>query len=127
MGFKNKTFAKVKNIKTDQYGGMDVQLTISKKNQQGQYELCFSGWVRFVGKASEKSPKIGDVIQLLECDVTNAYVKNGEVFYNKVPRFVVFDIAVKNETISRVEEQVASTVFTPIEDFESVEFDDIPF
>jgi hypothetical protein len=127
MGFKNKTFAKVKNIKTDQYGGLDVQLTISKKNQQGQYELCFSGWVRFVGKASEKSPKIGDVIQLLECDVTNAYVKNGEVFYNKVPRFVVFDIAVKNETISRVEEQVASTVFTPIEDFESVEFDDIPF
>ena len=127
MGFKNKTFAKVKNIKTDQYGGLDVQLTISKKNQQGQYELCFSGWVRFVGKASEKSPKIGDVIQLLECDVTNAYVKNGEVFYNKVPRFVVFDIAIKNETISRVEEQVASTVFTPIEDFESVEFDDIPF
>lgn len=127
MGFKNKTFAKVKNIKTDQYGGLDVQLTISKKNQQGQYELCFSGWVRFVGKASEKSPKIGDVIQLLECDVTNAYAKNGEVFYNKVPRFVVFDIAVKNETISRVEEQVASTVFTPIEDFESVEFDDIPF
>lgn len=127
MGFKNKTFAKVKNIKTDQYGGLDVQITISKKNQQGQYELCFSGWVRFVGKASEKSPKIGDVIQLLECDVTNAYVKNGEVFYNKVPRFVVFDIAVKNETISRVEEQVASTVFTPIEDFESVEFDDIPF
>lgn len=127
MGFKNKTFAKVKNIKTDQYGGLDVQLTISKKNQQGQYELCFSGWARFVGKASEKSPKIGDVIQLLECDVTNAYVKNGEVFYNKVPRFVVFDIAVKNETISRVEEQVASTVFTPIEDFESVEFDDIPF
>lgn len=127
MGFKNKTFAKVKNIKTDQYGGLDVQLTISKKNQQGQYELCFSGWVRFVGKASEKSPKIGDVIQLLECDVTNAYVKSGEVFYNKVPRFVVFDIAVKNETISRVEEQVASTVFTPIEDFESVEFDDIPF
>lgn len=127
MGFKNKTFAKVKNIKTDQYGGLDVQLTISKKNQQGQYELCFSGWVRFIGKASEKSPKIGDVIQLLECDVTNAYVKNGEVFYNKVPRFVVFDIAVKNETISRVEEQVASTVFTPIEDFESVEFDDIPF
>lgn len=127
MGFKNKTFAKVKNIKTDQYGGLDVQLTISKKNQQGQYELCFSGWVRFVGKASEKSPKIGDVIQLLECDVTNAYVKNGEVFYNKVPRFVVFDIAVKNETISMVEEQVASTVFTPIEDFESVEFDDIPF
>ena len=127
MGFKNKTFAKVKNIKTDQYGGLDVQLSISKKNQQGQYELCFAGWVRFVGKASEKSPKIGDVIQLLECDVTNAYVKNGEVFYNKVPRFVVFDIAVKNETISRVEEQVASTVFTPIEDFESVEFDDIPF
>ena len=127
MGFKNKTFAKVKNIKTDQYGGLDVQLSISNKNQQGQYELCFSGWVRFVGKASEKSPKIGDVIQLLECDVTNAYVKNGEVFYNKVPRFVVFDIAIKNETISRVEEQVASTVFTPIEDFESVEFDDIPF
>lgn len=127
MGFKNKTFAKVKNIKKDQYGGLDVQITISKKNQQGQYELCFSGWVRFVGKASEKSPKIGDAIQLLECDVTNAYVKNGEVFYNKVPRFVVFDIAVKNETISRVEEQVASTVFTPIEDFESVEFDDIPF
>ena len=127
MGFKNKTFAKVKNIKTDQYGGLDVQLTISKKNQQGQYELCFSGWVRFIGKALEKSPKIGDVIQLLECYVTNAYVKNGEVFYNKVPRFVVFDIAVMNESISRVEELVASTVFTPIEVFESVEFDDIPF
>ena len=127
MGFKAKSFAKVKNIKKDQYGGTDIQLTISKKKENGEYELTFSGWCRLASKSADKVPNIGDIIQILECDVTNAYVKNGQVIYNKQAHYTIFDHTFPNATVSRAEEQAVETVYSPIDSFEEVVFDDIQF
>lgn len=127
MGFKPKAYAKIKQVRPDSYGGCDVQITISKKNQKGGYELCFAGWCKLFCKALEKRPKQGEIIQILECDVVNAYVKNDEVFYNKSPIFAIYDLALQNQTLTRVEQEASETVFSPIGNFEEVEFDDIPF
>lgn len=127
MGFRAKSYAKVKKITNYDNGSIDAQITISKKNRNGEYELCFSGWCKIIGKAAEKKPKEGDSIQILECDVTNAYVKDGAVYYNNSPKFVIYDLALPNQTISRVEEEAISTIGSPLEDFEEIEFDDITF
>ena len=127
MGFKTKAYAKVKNTRVDPYGGHDIQITISKKKENGEFELTFSGWCRLFSKAVEKMPKVGDIIQILECDVTNAYVKGGQVLYNKSPRYVIYDHTFPNATVSRAEEQAVETVYSPIDSFEEVVFDDIPF
>lgn len=127
MGFRTKSYAKINKIKTYDNGGIDAQITISKKNRNGEYELCFSSWCKLIGKAAEKKPKEGDTIQILDCDVTNAYVKDGTVFYNKSPKCLIYDIAFPNKVISKIEEEASFTLGSPLEDFESIEFDDIPF
>lgn len=127
MGFRTKSYAKVKKVASHDNGALEAQITICKKNKNGEYELCFSNWCRLIGKAAEKKPKEGDSIQILDCDVTNAYVKEGSVCFTKSPKFIIYDLAFPNQTISRVEEEAISTLGTPLVDFESIEFDDITF
>lgn len=98
MGFANGRYAtawtdrstnKVLNI-FEKYA--EVQLTTSKKKQDGTYETDFSGRCRFVGKSFEKIRRIDlrekDRLKLLEVETTNRYDKEKKTSYNT---YIVWD------------------------------------
>ena len=98
MGFANGRYAtawtdrntnKVLNI-FEKYA--EVQLTTSKKKQDGTYETDFSGRCRFVGKSFEKIRRIDlrekDRLKLLEVETTNRYDKEKKTTYNT---YIVWD------------------------------------
>lgn len=98
MGFANGRYAtawtdrntnKVLNI-FEKYA--EVQLTTSKKKQDGTYETDFSGRCRFVGKSFEKIRRLDlrekDRLKLLEVEVCNRYDKEKKTTYNT---YIVWD------------------------------------
>lgn len=98
MGFANGRYAtawtdrntnKVLNI-FEKYA--EVQLTTSKKKQDGTYDTDFSGRCRFVGKSFEKIRRIDlrekDRLKLLEVETTNRYDKGKKTTYNT---YIVWD------------------------------------
>ena len=98
MRFKNNAFAtcwmdkqtnKVLNI-FDKYA--EVQITTSKKKQDGTYETDFSGRVRFVGKSFEKIRRVDlrekDRLKFLEVEACNRYDKEKKRSYDT---FIVCD------------------------------------
>lgn len=98
MGFANGRYAtawtdrntnKVLNI-FEKYA--EVQLTTSKKKQDGTYDTDFSGRCRFVGKSFEKIRRIDlrekDRLKLLEVETTNRYDKEKKTTYNS---YIVWD------------------------------------
>ncbi len=98
MGFANGRYAtawtdrntnKVLNI-FEKYA--EVQLTTSKKKQDGTYDTDFSGRCRFVGKSFEKIRRIDlrekDRLKLLEVETTNRYDKEKKTTYNT---YIVWD------------------------------------
>lgn len=93
MGFSAGNYAKIKEVvdKKDNY--TTCKVTISKKNKQtNSYELTFSGFVKFVGKAHKSVPIADQRIKLVSCDVTNCYTtQDGGIGYNKNPQFVCFE------------------------------------
>ena len=70
----------------------EVQLTTSKKKQDGTYDTDFSGRCRFVGKSFEKIRRIDlrekDRLKLLEVETTNRYDKEKKTTYNT---YIVWD------------------------------------
>lgn len=98
MGFANGKYAtawvdrntnKVLNI-FERYA--EVQLTTSKKRQDGTYETDFSGRCRFVGKCFEKIKSLDirekDRFKLLEVETCNRYDKEKKTSYNT---YIVWD------------------------------------
>ena len=98
MGFGNGKYAtawvdrntnKVLNI-FERYA--EVQLTTSKKKQDGTYETDFSGRCRFVGKCFEKIKSLDirekDRLKLLEVETCNRYDKEKKRSYEN---FIVWD------------------------------------
>ena len=98
MGFKNNCYAtcwtdkqteKVLNI-FERHA--EVQITTSKKKQDGTYETDFSGRVRFVGKSFEKIRRVDlrekDRLKFLEVETCNRYDREKKRSYDT---FIVWD------------------------------------
>lgn len=68
----------------------NVQLSTSKRNEDGTYTTDFSGFVAFVGKAHTMAQGITEMtrIQIKHADVTKRYVKEQDKEYTN---FAVFD------------------------------------
>lgn len=98
MGFANGKYAtcwtdkntnKVLNL-FEKYA--EVQITTSKKKQDGTYDTDFSGRVRFVGKSFDKIKRIDlrekDRLKLLEVETCNRYDKEKKRSFDS---FIVWD------------------------------------
>jgi hypothetical protein len=87
--FAQNRYAKVWKI--DNSGNFPkVQISISKRKEDGEYETEFSEWVAFFGKAKEKAENLSenDRIKILSCGVKNWFNKETEKkYYN----FMIFD------------------------------------
>lgn len=82
MGFRNNATAKVWEVKEGKGNYTDVRLSISEKDKRtDEWQQAFQSWVRFIGKAHETLPEVGDRIKLDSVDVTNTYDKEKQVTY----------------------------------------------
>lgn len=78
MGFRDNAYATVWEVKPVSAKVTQVQLSTSRKNQEGQYETDFKGFVRFVGAATAVAAsklRERDRIKITSCEVTNRYDK----------------------------------------------------
>lgn len=90
MGFRTGAFATVWETKEGSGNWTDGKLTISRKNKQsGEYEVEFSGFVRFIGDAHRDAGNLGERarIKIGDCDVTNRYDKDKKVTYTNFEVF----------------------------------------
>ena len=97
--FANMNYAKVWKIyppdkKEQKY--TKVQISTSRKQKDGSYLTDYSGYVRLVGKAFEKSHELeaNDTIKILNCGVSTSYDKKNNKNYET---FVVFDFEFSNK------------------------------
>lgn len=146
MGFKNDCWCTVwadKNtgeiaVMKENYA--ELRISISKKSDKTArgYETIFREKVRFVGKAFKKlqclSMENGMRLNLLEVDVQNVYVSNGEEKY--YTNFVCWDFALPKKgerkeyqklyPESVVEKEVRVDNTSPYK-LEKQDLDDLPF
>lgn len=80
--FANGSYATIWEVRKVEANYADVQISTSKK-VNGNYEQDFGGIVRFVGEAKNivSGKKAKDRIKILECGITNKYVKDKNVTY----------------------------------------------
>lgn len=98
MGFGNGAYAKIKSVIKSTDKVTECKITISKKNPKTQqYELQFAGYVKFIGKAHLQRPMENQRIKIVNCDVTNAYVKNGVLEFNQKPVFIIYEYELQDE------------------------------
>lgn len=91
MGFSVGNYAKIKEVKEIKENYSVVKLSFSKKNKAtNQYETNFVGVARFVGNAHLQKPMVDQKIKITACDVTNCYIKDGQVVFPDKPQYVVF-------------------------------------
>lgn len=71
MGFRTGGYATIWKVE-DKGKWSNVQLSTSRKNQRGEYETDFSGFVAFIGAAHTAATNLQpkDRIKLGECEVT---------------------------------------------------------
>ena len=89
MGLRSSgSYAKVWKIEP-QERYTKVQISISKKNADGEYVTDFSGYVRFIGDAHRNIDSIseGDRIRIGDFDVSNSYNKETKTQYTNVAIF----------------------------------------
>lgn len=90
--FSNNAYAKVWEIKPSTSGKSKIiRISTSRKNDNGEYEQDFSGYVRLVGNANAANIKEGDRVQLLSIGVTTNYVKEKNITYTN---YICFDLKV---------------------------------
>ena len=94
--FSAGSYAKVWEIKRLQDKYADMRISTSHKNESGDYEQDFSGFVRLVGKARKDAEYVheNDTIKIVRCGVTNKYDKEKKVTYTN---FTIFEIEVQDE------------------------------
>ena len=88
MGLRVGGYATIWSVE-DKGNYSNVKLTTSRKNQSGQYETDFSGFVRFVGEAHKNAGSLSekDRVKVGEFDVQNSYNKEKGVTYYNVAIF----------------------------------------
>lgn len=96
--FSTGVYFKVWNVvNKGNYSEVDCS-TSKKNNQTGNYETDFSSkFVRFIGKAHQKSPQPNERIKVTSCGVQNAREVDGRREYYKNPIYIVFDFERDNE------------------------------
>ena len=92
MGFSIGSLAKIKEVVSVYEKYTVCKLTITKKNKETKKtDLQFSGFVRFIGKAHNNKPRLDQMINITNCDVTNCYVVDGAIKFNKNPVYILYD------------------------------------
>ena len=98
MGFRNGAYATVwgePQRKSDKV--TQVQVSVSKKGDDGEWVTTFRSFVSFVGQATASraaSLRERDRIRLMETDVTTKYVKETDKSYTN---FQVYSFQTKDE------------------------------
>lgn len=97
-------YAKIKDVRqgtnyqNQPINTYDVKLSISVKNKKtGKYEADFIGWVRFVGKAFNMKPQVGQRIKITNCGTRNCYIKNNKIEFLNNESHTVFDYELVGE------------------------------
>lgn len=82
MAFKNGAYAKIQEILENKENYKDVRITTSKKNRTtGKYEYDFSSRVRLLGESNKINIEQGDVIKVIDCEISNKYDKEKKITY----------------------------------------------
>lgn len=123
--FANNRYAKIWRV--DNSGKCPkAQISISRKNDDGEYETRFSEWVVFFGKARDKAADLceNDRIKILNCGVENWFNKETDKKYYS---FMVFDYenAGTSESNNTTTEKNVET--KAVSGAEVNEDDDLPF
>ena len=123
--FSNNNYAKVWKIyppeKKDQKY-TTVQMSTSRKQKDGSYNTDFSGYVKMVGKAYEKSKELEaqDSIKLTHCGVTTVYNKDKNENYTT---FLLFDFDFANKHKQKEVDGSGSDDFMALPDDEKLPFE----
>lgn len=91
MGFRNGAYATVWEVRPTKSPKVNIaRVSISKKNQNGEYDDVFSHWIKFAGKAKEVSDTITGMtrVKIDGCDVEAKWNAEKEVCDYS---FVVFE------------------------------------
>ena len=93
MGFSNEKYATIKEITNVTEYYTEGKINISSKNKKtGNYDLEFSGYVRFFYDAHKSKPLPGQRIFLKRTDTITCYRdKEGNIQYLKYPQFKVYE------------------------------------
>lgn len=124
--FANNNYARVWKIYPPQKKEQKftlVQMSTSQKDKKtGEYKTDFSGYVKLIGKAFEKSKELEakDSIKILKCGVTKIYDKEKQENYET---FLIFDFDFANEKKQK-EAEMGVDDFMSMDDIENVK---LPF
>ena len=124
--FANNNYAKVWKIyppKKKEQKFTLVQMSTSQKDKKsGEYNTDFSGYVRLIGTAFEKSKELEakDSIKIVKCGVTTSYDKKEDKSYET---FLIFDFDFANEKKEKEAEKGVDE-FMSMDDIENVK---LPF
>ena len=124
--FANNNYAKVWKIyppqKKDQKFTLVQMSTSQKDKKSGEYNTDFSGYVRLISKAFEKSKELEakDSIKIVKCGVTTSYNKQENKSYET---FLIFDFDFANDKKEKEAEKGVDE-FMSMDDIENVK---LPF
>jgi len=97
MGFRHGAYGSVWKVESISPTLTKAQLSISRKNRDGEYEQEFSSFVAFIGtSAASKAARLTDKdrIKLGDVDVSTKYDKEKKVLYTN---FKIFSFETEDE------------------------------
>ena len=97
MGFRKDAYASVWRVESISPTLTKAQLSISRKNKDGEYETDFGAYVAFIGTAAAaKAARLNDKdrIKLGDVDVSTKYDKEKKIMYTN---FKVFSFETEDE------------------------------
>lgn len=114
MGFRKGAFASVWSVEPGKGNFTKVRLSVSRKNQEGQYEQEFAGFCTFIGQAHAKAARLKerDRIALGDVDVTSVYDKEKKKEYIN---FKVFDFQMADDAMNAKSSDGAQPAANPVE------------
>lgn len=102
-----------------------VNLSVSEKNQDGEYVFSDFSFVRFFGEAHAFAQGLqeGDVITVTSCKITKqAYIKDGKKEYPKNDSWSVFKAEMYKAKGAKVEAKTQPKAEAPIDDDDNIPF-----
>lgn len=97
MGFRKDAYATVWKVESISPTLTKAQLSISRKNRDGEYEQDFGSYVAFIGtSAAAKAARLTDKdrIKLGDIDVSTKYDKEKKIMYTN---FKIFSFETEDE------------------------------
>lgn len=89
--FSVGSYAKVWEVKRSAEKYIDLRISTSKKDKDGNYEQDFGGFVRLIGKARSEGEylNVGDSFKILRCGVENHYDKEKKQTFTN---YIIFEL-----------------------------------